>query len=295
MIRLVTLNLWHGGANGLDCSSWAEGQVAAQTECRFPPALAGLDAFAAAVRDLAALQPDVIVLQEADERQARSQFRDQVSAVAAGAGLPHVAFQSFFTGQQWGVRFPAPKVVYGTVVEEAGRDGIWKLPLPLQLGGFGVAVASRWPLSRIRGKRLGAAWPHLYRDGKFSPYPGFNRAVLAADMRLPDGSSIRVGTTHLELIPDLAERQLEHAWAHTLDRDMPALLAGDFNLETADSKELVRRHPLGGDTNGVPSFPVKSPKRAIDTVITRGLQLNGLASLSLPVSDHCAVVAELSL
>ncbi|HWG93215.1 MAG TPA: endonuclease/exonuclease/phosphatase family protein [Mycobacteriales bacterium] len=221
-----------------------------------------LDRFAAAV---ASLDADVLALQELDRGQARS----------GGADLPAVAAQA------WGAsawRF-APAL--------AGAPGAWR-PARGEADGpaYGVALLSRRPVRSWRAVPLPVLpvrAPRLRRGRPPVLVPDEPRTALVAEL---DG--VAVACAHLTWAPGWGLVQLRR-----LVRALPpgpAVVLGDLNLGAAGARAgsgldvLVR----------AATTPVAAPRRQLDHVLGRGVRGVAARTAALPVSDHRAVLAEIS-
>ncbi|MDO4665479.1 MAG: endonuclease/exonuclease/phosphatase family protein [Actinomycetaceae bacterium] len=228
------------------------------------------------VRDLVGQRPDMVCLQEVDVNQWRSRFRNQAREVAEGLkglGLAYWRFLPFFTGQSF-CRLPAGRM-------RAGGPA-W--------GGFGVMIASRYPVRTWRALRLGAGPVRVKRraDGRRVLDLGQNRGLLAADV-LVRGRRLRVATTHLEVNSVVARRQLVRAWNHVAAPG-PAVLCGDFNLgptavESVGLPAQVIAH--------APTFPAPRPRKTIDYVVGSHVEIGAVETFAVDGSDHLGIIAEM--
>lgn len=240
------------------------------------------DRVAAAV---AALDADVLALQEVDVGQPRSAGTDQAALVAAAAGAVAVRFVPLVAG--------TPGVPGWTA---ADADG------PAPTGpAYGIALASRRPvvswhvlgLSPARGR-----WPIPLpsRPPRLLWIADEPRAVVAAVLAEP---RLVVACTHLSFVPGTNLRQLHRArrWLEELAAraSAPLVLLGDLNLPGGLPARLTRWSPL---VTG-PTFPAPSPRAQVDHVLAHGLAPDVVAAAAaagrvvpLPFSDHRAVVTD---
>jgi len=194
-VRLATFNLMHGRT--LD-----DGRVVPE---RLRAAVAALDA-------------DVLGLQEVDRDQPRSGGADlaAVAAAALGGRAAH-RFAAAVVGTP-GVGFRAAT---------AGDVGVGE-------PHYGVALASRWPVRSWHVTRLAAA---PVRSPVYVPGPAGGvlrlaeepRVLLAAVVDAP-GGPWTVATTHLSFVPGWNVRQLLRAVAALRALPAPRRLLGDLNL-----------------------------------------------------------------
>lgn len=119
------------------------------------------------------------------------------------------------------------------------------------------------------------------------------RALLIAEVEV-DGRHWTVGCTHLSRNRGFAQRQLVRAIDALAAHPAPRVLLGDLNLvpaevlpwSTAEGYHLV---------DGPPTHSTRQARltRRIDHVLLSGSTATAAAVHRLPVSDHCAVTADL--
>lgn len=260
MVRLASWNLLHGVAP-------SDGTVDAT---RLAQAAAALDA-------------DVLCLQEVDRDQPRSGLVDQTAVVADALDARAWRFEAAIAGtpdEHWSPVGAAPLVgaAYGVGLVSRLPVHSWHLrrldppPVPMLMPG---AV----PEQGRRGVRLGR--PQVIRD---TP-----RVVLAAVIETRRGP-MTVGCCHLTYVQGWNVAQLRQAL--TLLRPLPAprFLLGDFNMAgrlpalASQWQSLVRGR----------TFPAWRPRLQIDHVLAEGhVEVLGSSVRQLPVSDHRAVVVDI--
>ncbi len=265
-IRLATWNLLHG-------MSVADGQVR--------PADLGAGA--------QALDADVLALQEVDWNQRRSGDVDQTTIIAEA------------TGAVWHRFVPSVRGVPGEQWEPAAhdedltgdrhdRDG------DVIPGHYGIALASRLPVLEWEVKRFAPApWslPLLVPGTGLVRVPDEPRLAIVAVVAGPTGP-FTVAATHLSFVPGYNVSQLRalRRWLQT--KPGPRVLLGDLNLP----RSLVR---LVGGLNvlaGTATYPSWSPRVQFDHVLADGIterQVERSQAVRTPVSDHCALLADIRL
>lgn len=251
-MRVVTANLQHGH-----------------------PLVGGPDSGHALAGALAALDGDVVALQEVDVGQARSGRIDEAAVAAQALGLPHWRFAAEFAGQERGLRRPARPS------HEPGR------------AGYGVALLSRWPVEswHVRPLRPGPPrWVTRSRRRWRWGHPVLDppRTVLAAVIAAP-GGRLAVACSHLSVHPATARRQLaETAWAlRTLPG--PHLLLGDLNLGADDAAQVTGMTPLARTD----TFTAARPRRQLDHVLAGpGLRAARVTTERLSISDHLTLAVD---
>lgn len=232
----------------------------------------------ALVRSAAALQADVLALQEVDRNQGRSHREDQAAAIAAGAAH---RFAPALVGEVGRTRPATP----------ADDDPASTAP------AYGVAIVSRWPVRSWRIRHLPLRPPAgrgVRVRGRRLVQDDEARVLLAGVVDGPAGP-FTVATTHLSLAPGWQEWQL--ALVLTALRGMPGprFLLGDLNqpplvvvplAATAGWRSLAY----------VKTFPAQEPTRQIDYLLARPRPPRPVISVEArktEVSDHRALVVDL--
>lgn len=234
---------------------------------------------AALAEAVAALDADVVAVQEVDHLLPRSDGADQTALLAArlGARGHFVATVHGTPAAPEGVR-PAHRTIadepsYGiALLVRRGLDtslGFRELRMPAGRGRLPVPSPER-----------GLRW-----------IPDEPRAVVAAVVTTPLGPMSVLGT-HLSFTPWQAGRQLRAVrdFARTLPR--PLVLLGDLNLPPGVVRHVV---PWRALVTG-PTFPGPSPKVQLDHALADGLPETVRVTGRVEVvggSDHRAVVVDL--
>jgi endonuclease/exonuclease/phosphatase family metal-dependent hydrolase len=230
---------------------------------------------------VAALDVDVLAVQELDAGQPRSHGVDQAAVVGRGldgdwrmaatvAGTPD-PFRSWQPIQPPALRGPG-----------SAADG----------PAYGIGLVSRRPVRRWWVLPLGAGRARLPlqapdpRTGRVRWwwFPDEPRVAVAAEL---DGATVI--STHLSFAPHTSIRQLRRIrrWAATLPG--PVVLAGDLNLPGALPGRLLGAGPLVRAA----TFPGHEPKVQLDHLLALGGRLTSDdgAAVRLDVGDHRALVA----
>lgn len=147
-------------------------------------------------------------------------------------------------------------------------------------GDYGNALLVRGELADVR---------HVALPRRFRSEP---RAVIVARATV-GGVPLSIAATHLTTDNDLAREQLEAVLDLLASMPHPRVLVGDLNLPpgevlpytTAEGYQLVRTGP---------TFPNEAPRVQIDAIAVTGLEAHDVEVVATPVSDHRAVVVELS-
>ncbi|MFF9644845.1 endonuclease/exonuclease/phosphatase family protein [Kitasatospora aureofaciens] len=225
-LRIATFNLLHGQPLAPDGAP------------RPYPA----DAAAPLAEAIAALDADVLALQEVDRHQPRSGGIDQASVAAGAMGAGDWRFAAALHGR------PAP--VAGWVPDPSGPNGL-RVYGPGEVGdgapsSYGTALLTRLPVRHWRARRFAPAPFGLPlrvagRRG-LTPVPDEPRAALAAVLEGERGP-FTVVAAHLSFVPGWNMAQLTGIRRWIADLPQPHLVLGDFNLVGA-----VPRTVLGGAT-----------------------------------------------
>jgi endonuclease/exonuclease/phosphatase family metal-dependent hydrolase len=256
--------------------------------------------------------PDLLALQEVDVGQERTAAADQVAEVARAIGAVDWRFAPSVVG------FAGIRSEGGEWVPATSADDWPPLPPATRYAGpsappqedsgreptgprYGIALLSRYPVREWRIKRFPPAplsLPLLAPTDKRRPravrVPDEPRVVLAAIVAAP-GADLTIATAHLSFVPGYNTRQLTEARAFLGGLPRPLILMGDFNTP-GKLPGLV----TGWDQVArVPTYPVAHPRVQFDHILADGWTAEALGSargsvqaLPLPVSDHCALVAD---
>ncbi|MGI4893845.1 MAG: endonuclease/exonuclease/phosphatase family protein [Janthinobacterium lividum] len=237
---------------------------------------------------IAALEADVVAVQEVDHLLPRSGCLDQTALLATAAGG---------TG-----RFVA--TIHGTPgVVQALRPAESTI---LDEPSYGVALLSRLPVREWRELRMPAGrarLPLLLPSGKSSGrlsglgvhlrwIPDEPRAVVAAVLDLPGGVLTVLGT-HLSFAPTRAATQLRAVCDWAADLPRPLVLLGDLNLPPGIVRRVLPWQPLVGGA----TFPSPAPRIQLDHALADALDARVVHAGVQRVggSDHRGLVIDLEL
>lgn len=248
---------------------------------------------------VAALDADVVGLQEVDLRQARSGGADQARLCAHAMGAVDHRFLPALAGP---FRYPGVR----RRARPTERPGV---------PGYGIALLSRYPVRRWQPVLLPPATPWVL--GRVQLGTDEPRVALAAQVDAPEGL-VTVVCTHLSVyrFPSAswvggvarravgyrrgtpgerhAERQVDHLRRQLLGLPRPLVLLGDFNLRGSVPADRTGWHPLAtGDT-----FPRHDPRFQIDHILWDAGPGTGPPDaegrvVDTGVSDHRALVVDL--
>ncbi|GAA0807301.1 endonuclease/exonuclease/phosphatase family protein [Spirilliplanes yamanashiensis] len=258
-MRLATFNLLHG-------RSLTDGRVDAD---RVSAAVAALDA-------------DILGLQEVDHGQPRSGHLDLTALAADALGAHSHRFAPAVLGT------PGETWRPWTAADEARADPT-----------YGIALVSRWPVLRWQATPLPAA---PVRSPIWAPGPGGGlillrdepRVLLAAVIDAPTGP-LTVACTHLSFVPGWNVRQLRTAVRALAQLPAPRILLGDLNLPAALARAVSRWRILARR----PTYPAVQPRTQLDHILAdpRGAhRLGHVTAVDTPastISDHRPLLVQL--
>lgn len=154
---------------------------------------------------------------------------------------------------------------------------------------FGPAIA-------IRGGEYGNALLVRGEIGAFDvldlPRPSGKEARAALIAEITVGATrMTAVSTHLSVPPADSEPQLEALLQALEGRPDPHLVLGDLNLPPDVLGSFVAAgYAVAG---GGPTWPAKAPRRRIDHIAVRGVEIVGVEIPETPCSDHRPLVAAL--
>lgn len=157
-------------------------------------------------------------------------------------------------------------------------------------GGFGNAVLSRFPLRDAVTVRL--------PPGRL---PGQARAIVGATL-VCDTANLRVFSTHFGLLPGEPEASARAVVQLVQVLRQPVILGGDLNRPAwwlACHRPLRRvlddaaRAAPGGSPEA--TFPSPAPLMRLDYLYVRDLAVRTVRVIRATASDHCPVVADLTI
>lgn len=247
---------------------------------------------------IATIDADVLGMQEVDAHQSRSAGVDQslVAAEAMGAGTDPTRRR--FVPAVHGT--PGDRSTFSAAHDGHRQQADLGL-VPDDGPMYGVALVSRLPVvdwHRTVFPPARVSLPLLIPDRprpRFVLVPDEPRAAAAAVVETGDGV-ITVATAHLSFVPGFNVWQLRQLrqWLEPMPR--PLVLMGDFNLPSGiPAKVTGWRSVVDG-----PTYPSFAPRVRFDHILLDGFSEDAVVAATessrvwqLPVSDHCAVSADL--
>lgn len=126
-------------------------------------------------------------------------------------------------------------------------------------GEYGVAILSRFPISEEQTHAL----PTQKGTG------GEPRVLATVKVELPNGNSIRFGSTHLDAQSEDINRllQIKAIGEITSQETLPIIIAGDFNAPPeSEVISILDQHFQRSCRKCAPTIPVINPTKAIDFI-----------------------------
>jgi endonuclease/exonuclease/phosphatase family metal-dependent hydrolase len=222
------------------------------------------------------LDADMLGLQEVDRNQPRSQHADLTAIAAEAMGAADHQFVAALSG--------TPAVWTASTGEEQP-----------DAAAYGVAFLSRYPVTGWQVVRLPPApgrVPHRWHGQVLPDWVRDEpRVGVVAEVDTP-GGPLRVVTTHLSFLRVWNVWQLRVLMRGLHEpHDVPLVLMGDLNMGRRTAERVTGLRPLATGA----TFPASSPTVQIDHLLTsaNGPRARSGGPMPMPMSDHCALVAEL--
>jgi len=253
-MRMATFNILHG-------RSLHDGAVE-------------LDRLEESIRSLDA---DLLALQEVDLDQPRSSMADLTAVAAHAMGAVSHRFVAAISGT------PGATWMAATGRERSGT------------AAYGIALLSRFHVQSwqvVRLPRIPTTFPmYLRKPNTVTMVKEEPRAAMVARLETPLGA-MTVANTHLSFVPGWNRVQLRHLVRDLRGFEGPRVLMGDLNMTPTKVSRRFGMRPLGV----APTFPTDEPNRQLDHILTDdpALRADGCDAPILPISDHCALVVDVS-
>ena len=247
---------------------------------------------------------DVIALQEVDRYQARTGGVDQARLVAQAIGAKHWRFVASVRGTP-GIAAEGAAWVPATDADDLPADQCEPEVEPRSAAArgprYGIALISRLPVRDWRIRRfppvpvsLPLMAPSPTGRPKAIRVPDEPRSAVSVVVETPH-ADVTVATAHLSFVPGANTRQLAELRAFLGGRPRPMILMGDFNTPGGIPGLVTGWHQVAR----TPTYPVAKPRVQFDHIMADGWTEDALEharstarAVPLPVSDHCALVAE---
>jgi endonuclease/exonuclease/phosphatase family metal-dependent hydrolase len=205
----------------------------------------------------AALDADILALQEVDVGVPRSQKADLAKVAAEACGMSYY---------------------FARARKHAYR------------GRYGNALLVRGSITDVEVVRLSGDHRHTVRLGPvvLKPFREPRNAIIAT---VAIGAArISVGAGHFAADPSARRSQLTTAAARLVERPAPRILLGDFNVPWRQAAEWLQPYELTlAEAQLDPAL-----RTGIDHVAVNGLAVTQVETRWLPVSDHPAKIVEIA-
>lgn len=231
--------------------------------------------FVAAAEAVAALDADVVAVQEVDRGLPRTGHVDQVAELAQRTGL-HGVFGPALLGNP---------------------DSRWQGVDGDDPGGpaYGVGLLTSQPLSDVERVALPGGGDGERQPNASPQNPGWDnepRVVLCGVLEV-GGVAVQIATAHLSYLPWRGLAQLRAAAGVAGAGGGPAVLIGDFNLPVWPVRMALPGWTHGG---GQPTYPSWDPRLQVDQIIVRGgVRVAEVGVGPAATSDHLPLLAALEL
>lgn len=206
----------------------------------------------------AALEADVLALQEVDVGVPRSQRADLARAVAEACGMTY----HFAKARKHNYR-----------------------------GQYGNALLVRGEIADVEVITLTGDHRHSVRLGPLAikPFRELRNAITATATLA--GRRLSVTTGHFATEPAVRRDQLSRAAQRLVARPEPRILLGDFNIPWPQAAEWLAPYQL----QLAEALVADAPRTGIDHVAVSGLAVQHVETRWLPISDHPAKIVDVTL
>ena len=248
-----------------------------------PPKLG--DDFAGLAAAAAALQTEVLAIQEVDHNLARTNHANQCANIALAMGASDWAFAPGIIGSPEGKWQSAGAKIISNQKSDA----------EVESGSYGIGIVSKikvlkWHRLDLGRSLIGA--PLLIPNtetGKAKAIYIKDEPRLAIAAQLENGWTVI--NTHLSFVPGMNLIQLRKLknWADTFGEKV--LLMGDFNLPSAIPAIGSKWQSLYGQN----TYPSWKPKIQFDYILSKGVDLKDVIQVPTTtsgISDHLPLTIE---
>ncbi len=205
----------------------------------------------------------------------------RIAATVAAQSPDVVCFQEVHQRLPWSGLVDQPR----RLGQALGMGFTFQANLNVGIGGYGVGVATKYPVSDVKKH--------------FLPSVGEQRGALEASLQTPSGP-VTVFCTHWGLKRDERERQAAQMteWINAAPR--PLIVCGDLNEAFGADyiQTMLREAGLRDADEGLdrPTYPADAPRARIDAVFySDGLRLERLTVGDSQASDHLPLWADFAV
>jgi endonuclease/exonuclease/phosphatase family metal-dependent hydrolase len=209
---------------------------------------------------------------------------ERLAAACASLAADVLALQEVDRGLNRSGRADLARVV----AEAAGMRHLFAPTMDLRGGEYGNALLVRGDIDDVEIVRLPGGYRFWVRR---EPR---NAIVATVRPERAGGRALSVAATHLSTQRWASRGQLSEVVRVLTARAHPQVLLGDLNRTCAEIKDHPAVKRIGFVDGGEPTFPAVKPVLRIDHVAVNGLEVEAVAAVRLPVSDHLALVADVS-
>jgi endonuclease/exonuclease/phosphatase family metal-dependent hydrolase len=216
---------------------------------------------------------------------------ERVAAACASLAADVLALQEVDRGLSRSGRADLARVA----ADAAGMEVVFAQTMPLRGGQYGNALLVRGSIADVEVVRLPGGYRFWVRREP--------RNAIVATARLggdggrdgEGGVAVSVAATHLSTQRWASREQLSRAVSALTSRPEPHVLLGDLNRTNGE----IAGHPAARLIQFVdgaePTFPALKPILRIDHIAVNGLTVDAVNAVRFPVSDHLALVADVSV
>ena len=147
-------------------------------------------------------------------------------------------------------------------------------------GLYGIAVLTKVPLRAVEYVRL-------------PRFDGEQRLAILGQAQL-GGQAVSVAAVHLHYNNVAAPHQLEVVLRRLMARPGPHLILGDFNVGADLIGPTAEKFGFALPPATL-TFPASGPREAIDWILGNGLQVSEIRRVESNASDHCPLVARVTV
>jgi endonuclease/exonuclease/phosphatase family metal-dependent hydrolase len=252
---------------------------------------AEVDRLAEIRRTVEAFQCDVLVLQEVDQLNGRSNFEEQSKNFAEILGAENWAFAPsvWRKDEEWHDWPQSGSSDFPPFVTES---------ITTKQPGYGISIISRLPVIKWERKELSKAlvgwWLPFTSGGITKKYWVKDHARNALAAYLEDGTVVI--NTHLSWEPIFRNIQLNQLkrWANQIakNKSLRVIIVGDLNIQNdwQESVNSLRWRSLVKQL----TFPVWNPKQQIDHFLAKpGTKAKLEPMVASKISDHLPITISL--
>ncbi|GHE45502.1 endonuclease/exonuclease/phosphatase family protein [Sphingobacterium griseoflavum] len=146
------------------------------------------------------------------------------------------------------------------IAEQLGMHYFYAKAMDYDAGAYGQAILSRFPIRSTAVRQLPSA----------PEFRGEPRILGEAFIQLPNGSTLRFGTVHLDAQKSEANRLLQAKALQRIlaEQKTPMIIAGDFNaIRSSEAMKVLDAAFTHSCTTCAFTIPVLKPNKTIDYIL----------------------------